>query len=263
MVRASGERYDRQIGALSGAQRTHLRVESQGAGRLDRRELERIGCAQERLGAPLAGPGRVDGCAELLEQVERRRRGGRVRAEPRRERRRREASSAARRRSPSSAFERGQCATRHVAVAASSAISAASTSTQWAQRSSGRAPARAPRRGPLARAAGRGAAMSSSGPRPWRSHSVSFALSARCVADRHAEREAAPVGVERAGVRRVRRDPDPDERRLLDPLRVLGPLPAPRPPGRRRRPRDRRRAQPERRRRGRSRPARSCSPRRS
>ena len=81
---------------------------------------------------------------------------------------------------PSSAFERGQCATGTFR-SASSAISSASTSTQWAQSRSGPstgssvATARFPVGGDEDRA------MPYSGPLPCSSHSFSFALSARCV----------------------------------------------------------------------------------
>ena len=57
MVGAPRERHDRQVGALAGRQGTHLAVDSQGAGRVDRREAR----APRPRGAPpgaAPGPGR-------------------------------------------------------------------------------------------------------------------------------------------------------------------------------------------------------------
>jgi len=81
---------------------------------------------------------------------------------------------------PSSAFDRGQCATG-TPRSARSGTSSGATSTQWAQRSSG------PSTGSML-ATGRSpvggttiGAIAWSGPEPLSSHSVSCALSARCV----------------------------------------------------------------------------------
>ena len=109
---------------------------------------------------------------------------------------------------PSRAFERGQWATG-TSRSASSAISSSSTSTQCAQSRSGPstgssvATARLPVGGDEDRRDRLRAARV-----PCSSHSFSFARLGEVRADRDAEREAPAVDVERAGVRRVRRDAD-------------------------------------------------------
>ncbi len=84
---------------------------------------------------------------------------------------------------PSSAFERGQCATA-TSCSASRAISSASTVTQCAATTDGpSAPARASARIPVSPSGGgKKFEKLASGPLPWTSHSSSAGLSARCVA---------------------------------------------------------------------------------
>src|SRR5581483_9464997 len=55
-----------------------LRLESQRARTFDRSEAERL-LRAESVGPPLSRPGEVDRAPELIEDVKRRRRGGRVR----------------------------------------------------------------------------------------------------------------------------------------------------------------------------------------
>jgi hypothetical protein len=80
MVRASRERHDRQVGALSRRQGTHLIFDPECPGSIECRHPQGI-CGQERLRALRAGAGHGDRGAHLLEHVEGRGRGGRVRPE--------------------------------------------------------------------------------------------------------------------------------------------------------------------------------------
>ena len=172
-IRPSGRRAFRRSG-------THLGVESQRAGRVDRREARappprpaRRRCVparaprRPRRGAPRTGR-RTD--VEAGESV----------PSPTRTPAARSAVSGATPQ-PSSAFERGQCATG-TSRAARSAISPSSTSTQCAQRSSGQSTGSSACDRPLP--GGRNEQrcdLLRAARVPWRSHSVSFALSARCV----------------------------------------------------------------------------------
>src|SRR4029077_4724999 len=71
---------DGQVGTLARLDRPDLAVEAERTGRAQGGELERLGC-RERLRPWLARPGEEERGPELLEHVERGRRGGAVRAQ--------------------------------------------------------------------------------------------------------------------------------------------------------------------------------------
>ena len=184
MVGASPQRQHRQVGALSGRQGTHLVVDSQRPRRIERREAR----ARRRPGAP---PGASPAPARRRRRRAAPRTCRTTASRPASRFRGRPASPAARNAvsgampQPSRAFERGQWATG-TSRSASSAISASSTSTQWAQRSSGPstgssvATPRFPVGGTSIGAIG------CSGPVPCSSHSFSFAHLGEMRADRDA-----------------------------------------------------------------------------
>ena len=114
---------------------------------------------------------------------------------------------------PSSAFERGQWATGHVALGEQGDLVVVDLDAVRAQEVGPEH--RLERRDrALARSAGRAAARSPAAARcRARATRSRSRLSARCVPTGMPSDEAPAVDVDRAGVRRVRRDADPDERR--------------------------------------------------
>ena len=219
MVGASRQRHHRQVGALSGRQGTDLLVESQSPCRIEGRQPQRA-LGVERLPGRAPPPGR-----------------GRPRFASPRRRRTRGSTPASRCRAPRARRPRG-------ARPAGRPRSRAARSTAGSGRSGRRG-----RRAARSRAGSRSTqcAQSSSGPStgssvatlalPGRRHEHRPDLPQRPAAvleplvlvgalgevraDGDAEREAPAVDVDRARVRRVRRDADPDERRLLDQARAF------------------------------------------
>ena len=188
MVGATCERHDRQVGALAGRQRTHLCVHSQCPGRIEGGEREGLP-RKQGVGAPLAAAGRVDGGAHLLEDIEGRRRGGRVGSEADDD----SGGAQIRERGDAAAEQRIRAravSDRHSPFREQGDLLGVRLRRSARRASPGRAPARASRRR-ASRSAARGSARSrSSGPVPCSSQSFSFALSARCVptgmpSDRH------------------------------------------------------------------------------
>ena len=203
VVRAPRQRHDGQVGALSGFKGTHLGVESQSPRGVERREPQRVG-GEQGVGPPLARPRDDDRGAQLLEHVERRHRGRRVRSEPDRH-----SGGAQLGQRGDAAAEQG---VRPRAVRDGHARARRAGRSRRARgRRSGRRAGRA--RGPSSRrrrrracpsAARAGRSAGASGPLPSTSHAFSLALSARCVpTGMPSERHQAYTST-RAGVRRVR-----------------------------------------------------------
>ena len=217
MVRASRERHDRQVGALAGRQGTHLILDSQRSGGVERRHAQRIR-GQKRLRALRAGASHVDRGAHLLEHVEGRSRGGRVGSE-------------------ADAHVCGTELGHRCGATAEQGIGARAVRDRDVPLSQQRDllrvhldAVRTQQVGAEHRLEGRHGAL----PGRWhedrdpvqRAAAVLEPLVLVCTlgevgADRDPEREAPAVRVERARIRRVRRDADPHEVGLLDERALL------------------------------------------
>ena len=215
MVGAPGERHDRQVGALAGRQGTDLVVESQGAGRVEGREARARRAARAgRRGAVRRGPGGVD----------------RRRASPRR-RRTTASTPASRCRGPTRTPAPREA--RRAARCRSRAARSSAGSARPGRRGRRAARSRRRRRRRSARTGGPGPSTGSSvatARRPVGGTSIGADLLERpgavleplvlvgalgeVRADGDAERQAPAVDVDRAGVRRVRRDADPRRARV-------------------------------------------------
>ena len=261
MVGAPRERHDRQVGALAGRQGTHLG--RRFAARAPPRAVASRSASTARSASARRSRAacRVHRGAHLLEDVERRSRGGRVRAEADADARRAQVGE---RRDPA-AEQRVRARAvrdRHAALGEQGDLGVVHLDAVRAEQVGPEHRLERPDR------AAPGRRLQERRDRRQRAGAVLEPLVlVRALGevrpDGDAEGEAPVVHLERARVRRMRRDAEPDEARLGERRALLVEAPAPRRPRCRRTPRGRRsragRARPRRSRRRR----RSCSPRSS
>ena len=197
---------------FAGSEAAELVLQAKGGSGAERREPPSASAAPKGVRAPLERPRGVHGGPHLVPGVERRGRGRGVGAEAHRGDPRAHRRAERRDPRPSSAFERGQWATGTSASASIAIISAASSVTQCAQRSSGRAPRRGSRRPALPVGATSVSRRLQQAVAMFEPLVLAVALG-EVRTHGNPERQAVAVDLERARMPSMGRDPDPERAR--------------------------------------------------